>query len=122
MVSLDERMLMLPATLTKTSQSRAIPITTRLEALLSMRRHDPAGEEFPPTARVFGDELGNPVGSIKKAWRTATRKAGISNLRFHDLRREAASTLLERGLVRKVHHRDQLTPVSAPGASAGCAH
>jgi integrase len=98
MVDLDKRMITLPASLTKTSQSRAIPITTRLEALLRMRRHDPAGEELSPTARVFGDELGNAVGSIKKAWRTATRKAGISNLRFHDLRRKAASTLLERGI------------------------
>jgi len=98
MVSLDKRMITLPASLTKTSQSRAIPITTRLEALLRMRRNDPAGEEHPPTARVFGDELGRPIGSFKKAWYGATRRAGITDLHFHDLRREAASTLHERGI------------------------
>jgi integrase len=106
MVSLDKRMITLPASLTKTSQSRAIPITTRLEALLRMRRHDPAGEELPPTASIFGDELGRPVGSFKKAWYGATRRAGLTDLHFHDLRREAASTLMERGL--PLHHISRL--------------
>jgi integrase len=65
MVDLDKRMITLPASLTRTSQSRAIPITTRLEALLRTRRHDPAGEELPPKARVFGDELGNLVRRLR---------------------------------------------------------
>ena len=81
--------------LARAAPSRSPPASRRCCACVATI---PSGEELPPTARVFGDELGNPVGSIKRAWRTATRKAGISNLRFHDLRREAASTLLERGI------------------------
>jgi integrase len=32
---------------------------------------------------------------VKRAWGSACRKAGIEGLNFHDLRREAASRLLE---------------------------
>jgi integrase len=98
MVDFDKRMIVLPASLTKMSQSRAVPITPRLDAILRMRQHDPAGKAHAPEKFVFGDELGRPVASIKTSWGTAVRKACIADLRFHDLRREAASTLVERGL------------------------
>ena len=38
---------------------------------------------------------GEPVKSIKTAWRAACRRAGIEGLRFHDLRRECACRLME---------------------------
>ena len=38
------------------------------------------------------------VGSVKTAWRAACRRAGIDDLNFHDLRREAGSRLLEGGM------------------------
>lgn len=38
---------------------------------------------------------GEPIKSIKTAWKLACRRAGIAGLHFQDLRREAASTLLE---------------------------
>jgi Phage integrase family len=60
-----------------------------------MLRTDPAGDPLGPDAFVFGDEVGGGINSVKTAWRTACGKAGIEDLRFHDLRREFACRLLE---------------------------
>jgi integrase len=60
-----------------------------------MLRTDPAGDPLGPNAFVFGDEVGGGINSVKTAWRTACAKAGIEDLRFHDLRREFACRLLE---------------------------
>ncbi len=60
-----------------------------------MRRADPDGQTFGPDAYVFGNEVGEPVKSIKTAWKLACRRAGITGLHFHDLRRECGSRLLE---------------------------
>jgi integrase len=46
---------------------------------------------------VFGNQIGGRVRSIKTAWRATCRRAGISDLRFHDLRHEAGSRLVEGG-------------------------
>ena len=80
---------------TKAKKPRYMPISHRLRAILEMRRHDPAGQELPPEAYVFGNEIGQRVRSVKTAWRLACNRAGITGLHFHDLRREAASRLLE---------------------------
>jgi len=46
---------------------------------------------------VFGNEVGERVGRVMTAWRAACRRAKITDLHFHDLRREFASRLLESG-------------------------
>lgn len=92
-----ENVLLLPAGKTKTSEARDVPMTTRLRAVLEMRRHGADGKEFGPDAYVFGNEVGERIGTIKTAWRAACRRAGIKDLHFHDLRREFASRLLEYG-------------------------
>jgi integrase len=91
------RELVLPATTTKTGRTRVLPVGARLRAVLAMRRTDPAGHDFPPTAYVFGNEVGERIGSVKTAWVATCRRAGISGLRFHDLRRSFACSLLESG-------------------------
>jgi len=35
---------------------------------------------------VFGNEVGEPVKSLKTAWRATYHRAGIVDLHFHDLR------------------------------------
>jgi integrase len=82
-----------------------------------MRRLDPAGTLFGPEAFVFGNEAGESVAAVKKAWETAVLRAHghtpqwekgknrlkpesrsayhAINLHFHDLRREFASRLRE---------------------------
>jgi integrase len=113
-----DNVLLLPAAKTKTATARDVPITARLGGILEMRRLNPAGEPLGPEAFVFGNELGQRIGSIKRAWQTCVLKAhgqtprwrprGWSeldaeskahyrriDLRFHDLRREFASRLRE---------------------------
>lgn len=111
--------LFLPHAKTKTKRDRRIPISTRLRAVLEMRRLDPAGDPHGPDAYVFGTEVGTKVDGFKRAWHTAVLKAhGVKpeftktenlapearsafariNLRFHDLRREAGSRWLDGGV------------------------
>ncbi len=87
----------LPAAKTKTNQARMIPIGPRLRAELAMRQHGPDGADLPPSAYVFGNEVGEQVGTSHTAWMATCRRAGITGLRFHDLRREFACRLLESG-------------------------
>lgn len=62
---------------------------------------------FKPVGRFDGKELAamrvsgfdptRPLGSWKKAWRKLTEKAGLSRLRFHDLRHHSITELAESG-------------------------
>lgn len=88
----------LPADKTKTGKARRVPISTRLQAVLAIRQHGPGGEPFPPSAFVFGNEIGQRVGAIKTAWRTACDRAKLQDMHFHDLRREAGSRWMEAGV------------------------
>ncbi len=83
---------------TKTRTGRTVPISSRLRAVLDMRRHDAAGEPHPPSAFVFGSEIGTRVLDVKTAWRAACARAKIEGLHLHDLRREAGSRWLDGGV------------------------
>jgi len=92
-----EGYILLNAAKTKTNEARSVPMTSRLRAVMEMRRTDVTGDDFPPTAYVFGNRIGERTSypAFKKGWKQAYTKAGISGLHFHDLRREFASRLLE---------------------------
>jgi len=83
---------------TKTKRDRRIPISSVLLEVLLRRRQDPAGETLPPEAYVFGDEIGRRRTSIKTAWTATLRRAKITGLHFHDLRREAGSRWMDAGI------------------------
>jgi len=108
----------LPGAKTKTHEARVLPIGPRLRAELVMRRHGPDGEPHALSAYVFGNDVGERVGSVKRAWEravlvshglkpvyvkkkpgqlTAECRAALRsiNLHVHDLRREFACRLLE---------------------------
>ena len=94
---------------TKTGTARSIPISSALRDLLEMRRNGPDGEPLPSTAYVLGDETGTErQDSIKTAWSSTCRAAGIEDLHFHDLRRSAASRWLQSGRVGLLEIRDLL--------------
>jgi integrase len=108
----------------KTGKGRVIPISPRLRGVLDMVRHDPAGNDHPASAYVFGNAIGERVGSPATAWENAVLKAhgqpvtrdkkthaltpearaalDAINLHFHDLRHEGGSRLLEKGW--PLHH------------------
>lgn len=79
-------------------ETRRVPISSTLRAVLDARRTDPAGQPLPPEEFVFGDEIGRRRQSIKTAWRLTCRRAQIDALRFHDLRREAGSRWMDAGV------------------------
>ena len=74
---------------TKNGEDRVIPLSSRaLEALKSLPRHI--------GGRVFW--RWSASDSFNKTWARACARAGIEDLRFHDLRHEAVSRLFEKGL------------------------
>ena len=87
--------LLLPGAITKTGAPRDVPMTQRLRAVLELRKHAPDGQELGPAAFVFGNEVGEAVADIREPWEAACAAAGITDLHFHDLRREFASRLRE---------------------------
>lgn len=78
------RVLLLPQT--KNGKPRTIPLSQAAMLVLAGLPTDPGGFIFPTT-----------VEAIKRAWIRLTRRAKIADLRFHDLRHEAISRLVERG-------------------------
>jgi integrase len=105
----------LPATLTKTGVARQVIITPRLAAMLDMAasaqklaRELAADATLPGTLHPFGNELGEQVKGFKTAWRLTCKRAQITGLHFHDLRRESGSRLLETPGVSLTDVRDYL--------------
>ena len=80
-----ERVLLLPVT--KNGKPRTVPLSLKAMDLLAARGVASRGLIFPTT-----------VEAVKQAWQRLTRRTGIADLHFHDLRHEAVSRLFERGL------------------------
>jgi integrase len=115
-VNLDRREIVIRAENAKDNETRHLPISSRLHAVLEMGKTDPMGKDFEPDAYVFGEATGGRLKTVKRAWATALLKANghkptweqggrlsadcraqlrAIDLHFHDLRHEAASRLLE---------------------------
>jgi len=90
--------IFLPALKTKTKRDRRIPVSSVLRPILEGRQLDPAGQVLPPAAYVFGDELGRRRLSIQTSWLATCRRAGLTDLHFHDLRGEAGSRWMDAGV------------------------
>ncbi|MGD9902819.1 MAG: tyrosine-type recombinase/integrase [Vicinamibacterales bacterium] len=97
-VDLAGRELVIRAEKAKTRRARRLPISTRLLAVLQMRRTGPDGRPFGPEAYVFGDALGGRVVSIRTAWEAVRQRAGLEDFHLADLRHEAASRLEDAGV------------------------
>lgn len=98
-VDLETRELTIRAEKAKTRRARRLPISSRLMAVLEMRRLDPSGKEFPPEAYVFGNEVGKRVTNVRNAWERAREVAGLQGFQLRDLRHEAASRFEEAGVL-----------------------
>ena len=85
-VDLDRRIAYLP--LTKNGSSREVPLSTKAALVLArQRQRNDTTSPFPVTSNGF-----------RLAWERLRRRAGLSDLRFHDLRHEAISRFFELGL------------------------
>ena len=83
----------------KGKKGRIVPVgTTRLRTLLEFLRIDSDQKEKPAAAFVFtrGDE--EALKSFRTAWELARKRAKLVDARFHDLRSEYASRLVEKGV------------------------
>ncbi len=92
---------------TKTDEDRTIPINAFLKSLLeSMPREG---------VYVFLNRQGGRIGTIKTSWGNAVERAGIDNLRFHDLRHTVATRLARAKVTESVialilgHKRNTMT-------------
>ena len=83
----EARWIVLSAAKTKTSETRVIPTSANLRTVFELRRHAPDGKEYGPSAYAFGNEAGERVTSIRTAWELTCKRASITGLHFHDLRR-----------------------------------
>ena len=85
-VDLERRIAFLP--LTKHGISREVPLsTTAAQVLTGQRQRNDTPSPFPATSNAF-----------RLAWERLRSRAGLSDLRFHDLRHEAISRFFELGL------------------------
>ena len=85
-VDLRNRTVFLPHT--KNGHSRAVPLSTEAIRILKGLSRSISGDVFP----------GLTTMAVKKAFQRATKRAGIADFHFHDLRHEATTRLFERGL------------------------
>ena len=82
----DRNVIHLPVT--KNGHPRTIPLTQKSKQVLAtIKQTLPAEEVFQTTSEA-----------IKRSWRRAIKRAGISDFHFHDLRHEAVSRFFELGL------------------------
>jgi integrase len=100
-INLARRELTIQAVKAETRTSRLIPISSRLVAILELRKLDPAGNEFGAGAHVFGNELGDavPAATVRAAWRKVSSRVALGEqLPPQDLRHEAGSRFDEAGV------------------------
>jgi len=78
-VDSDRREIRVTAEHAKDAEGRLLPMSARLAAVLELARLDPTGHDLPSDAYVFGDEVGRPVTTFKKAWQvTCSERPGIN--------------------------------------------
>jgi integrase len=80
----------IPATKAKNKRGTTIPLTELASGLLQRRREEITGDW------VFPSYVGSKDGCIReprKAWQRVLKRAGIADLRIHDLRRSVGSWL-----------------------------
>jgi integrase len=83
-IDLPKRTLLIPES--KNGRARTIPLSIPATELLR-KQSATEGRLFPLAANAF-----------RLAWQRLTKRAGITDLHFHDLRHEAISRLFEKGL------------------------
>jgi integrase len=84
-VDLKNGLIYLGGIHTKSKKRRSVPINQEARAALLIQARFRA-TEYPGGSWVFCHEDGGRIGSVKRSFATACKKAGIKDFRFHDLR------------------------------------
>ena len=92
-IDLDRGFIRLGVRDTKTGKSRLVPMTPDVRTMLQ----ELSKVKSLTTNRVFLYK-GRPLGEIKTAFKTAIKRAGIHDFKFHDLRHCAATNLRRAGI------------------------
>lgn len=74
---------------TKSGRRRKVPLSVELAALLGKLPRE-SGYVFPSPGNPA-----KPLGQPKRAWAAIAKAAGLEDLRFHDLRHTAATTIVQ---------------------------
>lgn len=98
-VDLEKRLIRIPVSARGAENKgvpAALPLSTRAIAVLRMLC--PLDERQQPVKHLSGAVLQTTPNAVRCIWKRVLPLLGIGDLRWHDLRHEAASRLFERGL------------------------
>jgi len=99
----DGDVIRLRAENAKIGVARMIPLEGELGELIA-RRQAARQVDVNGTAMLCSlifHRKGQPIGDIRKAWATASKKAGVRRL-FHDLRRSACRNMVQAGVAQTI--------------------
>ena len=82
---------------TKNGETRTIPLIGETGELLKMERSRHPGCEW-----VFSRDGKNPMGSLRKAWKTACKAVNLNGSIPHDMRRCTSRNLIRAGVPQAV--------------------
>lgn len=88
---LEEGVWRLPSGRAKSGKSRVIPLNAIALQVLERRLAESKSQY------VFPGKLGGHLVSPEKAWKRVLQKSGLNDLKIHDLRRSAATLILNDG-------------------------
>lgn len=92
-VDFSQKIISVTHSKTPGGESREIPLTERLSALLM---------EHPKPAGLIIEFNRQAVRIVKRTWKTALKNAGIRHVRFHDLRHTFNTRCMEAGVLQEV--------------------
>jgi integrase len=96
-VDVKARTIRLLSGTTKNDKGRVVVMTDEVFDLIS---ECVKGKQ--PADPVFVWANGNPVTDFRRTWRTLTKKAGMPELIFHDMRRSAVRNMVRGGISKNV--------------------
>jgi integrase len=99
-VDLEHNQVLVSRKTTKNREAHTLPIYGEMRAWIDMAK-TARDTDYPECPWLFSDH-GVQLLSFRKAWASACRRAGVTGLKFHDLRRSAARNMDMAGIPRKV--------------------